>query len=240
MAEEIKYRTELKYLIDIREYLILKSRFSALFAMDEHTPPKGFYHISSLYFDDMKQTAYFDKLAGVKDRKKYRIRLYDHDESFIRFEKKVKDNDASYKVSAPISKAAAQAAMRGDFTDFRNSTEPLLREIYTVNAAAVLRPSVITDYDREAFVFAPCNVRVTFDKNIRTALESFDIFAKNLPTVPVIGPGQTVLEVKYDHALPDTVKSALKGINGIRIAVSKFTLCKRYDNHNDWEVERWG
>ena len=234
------FRTEQKYLLDEKQYLALRTRFAGIFEMDENTPEKGFYHIRSLYFDDAKDTAYFEKLAGVRDRKKYRIRIYDFDDSFIRFEKKVKNGDASYKLSAVIDRPLAEDAIRGDFSRYLSRGNELLREIHTVDALTVLRPSVIVDYDREAFVFEPCNVRLTFDRNIRTALNSFDMFDPELPTVPVIGQWQTVLEVKYDHAIPDIVKSALKGVDAYRIAVSKFTLCKRYDNHNDWEVERWG
>lgn len=240
MKEKIQYRKELKYLIDTRDYIILKSRLSAIFSLDKNTPPEGYYHIRSLYFDDMKQSAYFDKLAGVKDRKKYRIRIYGHDDKLIRFEKKVKDNFASYKKSAIITKDEAVSAMHGDFSCFSQSKDPLLREIYIYDSSAVLSPSVITDYDREAYVFEPCNVRITLDRNIRTALNDYDIFNKDLPTVPVIGSGQTILEVKYDNALPNVVSKVIGSVDSVMLALSKFTLCKRYDTHNDWEGERWG
>lgn len=238
MEENIRYRSEIKYLLDTRDYVLLKNRFKSLFPLDENTPDKGFYHIRSLYFDDIGQRAYFEKLAGVEDRQKYRIRMYDFDETFIRFEKKVKRNNASYKRNAVITKEQALEAMRGEFTSYMGSDDPLLREIAMYNASCVLRPSVIVDYDREAFVFEPCNVRLTFDSHIRTGLSDFDMFNRDLPTVPVIGPKQVVLEVKYDGALPSVVRDAMEGTAAVRMAISKFILCKKYISRSDWQQER--
>ena len=58
-------------------------------------------------------------------------------------------------------------------------------------------------YTREAFLYAPGNVRVTLDGDIRAgAPERFLIPQKLLPALG----GLAVVEVKYDAFLPEIVK----------------------------------
>ncbi len=154
-------------------------------------------------------------------------------------EKKVRNGAESYKLSAKMSLELAKKAVAGDYSDFLDSDSPLLREFFIHNAQRLMRPSVITDYRREAYVFPASNVRITFDKDIRTALTATDLFDPLLPLVPVIGADQMVLEVKYDLNLPKVIRDLLKCVNLTQTSMSKFTLCKKYITLNDWEVDRW-
>ena len=47
-----------------------------------------------------------------------------------------------------------------------------------------LQPKTIVDYTREAFVYAPGNVRVTLDYNIRTGITGTDFLKKTCVTIP--------------------------------------------------------
>lgn len=236
MNKKIVYRHELKYLIDIRDYFILKSKFKAVLKQDKHSLGENGYHLRSLYFDDMKNTDMFGKLSGVSERKKYRIRTYNNSLDLIRFEKKVKDNNVSYKRSSVISVSQAEAAIKGDFSSFEESDDPLLREIFLYDRRNILRANVITDYDREAFIMNEGNVRLTFDKNLKTALNSVDLFNPKLMMFPAVAPGQIILEVKYDAFLPEIISRLLGGTNALYMAISKFALCKKYNAMNNWEI----
>ncbi|MBR4395729.1 MAG: polyphosphate polymerase domain-containing protein [Eubacteriaceae bacterium] len=237
---KLRYRTELKYLIDLKEYAVLKSGLSAAFKRDPYSLENGGYGIRSLYFDDVYDTDYFTKLSGVLERKKYRIRMYNNDPSLIKLEKKVKVNNASYKLSTTITREQAESMISGDYGFMLDSDNELLNEIYIANAHRVLRPSVITDYFREAFIYEPFNVRITFDEHLATGLMSDDFFLPDLSLLPVTSPSQMILEVKYDEALPTVAKDLLSCVDKTVIAVSKFTACKRYIALNGWEVEKWG
>ena len=85
---EIK-RHEIKYIISLREAELLKYRLRALLRPDPHVRADGSYFIRSLYFDDTDYRAYHEKIAGVKERTKYRIRFYNMDDSRITLEKKL-------------------------------------------------------------------------------------------------------------------------------------------------------
>ena len=70
-----KYRHELKFIISTQMAEILKQRLSLIMDVDTHSIYEdNTYLIRSLYFDDIKSTAYYEKLDGVEFRKKYRIR----------------------------------------------------------------------------------------------------------------------------------------------------------------------
>ena len=74
----MKLRHELKYYISYPEYYNLVSRLSVSMRRDEHAAATNGYFIRSLYFDDMYNSAYYDKEAGVMERSKYRIRIYNN------------------------------------------------------------------------------------------------------------------------------------------------------------------
>ena len=236
MEKKHTYRHEIKYLLDARDALLLRNRLAAVLVRDRHTNETGRYRVRSLYFDDVKNTDLFSKLAGEEQRKKYRIRYYNDDTTFIRFEKKVKENDVSYKRAAPLSYQQALLLSRGEFDCIAESEDALLREIYCYHRENLLRPAVITDYDREAFIHPAGNVRVTFDADLRTSLLGTELFNPRLPSIPAVGPGQVVLEVKYDHFLPSLISQLLGGTSAKKMSISKFSLCKKYILQNDWEV----
>ena len=83
-------------------------------------------------------------------------------------------------------------------------------------------------YDREAFAYAPGNVRVTLDRSIRTGLSALEFFR---PERFALRPleGCTVLEVKYDAFLPELVRLAVQTPNRRAGACSKYALCRRFD-----------
>ncbi|NLC32669.1 MAG: VTC domain-containing protein, partial [Clostridiales bacterium] len=85
-------RHELKYYISIRQYQILSRLLSQVLGSDIHAVSNNEYHIRSLYFDTLSNQALHEKISGTADRSKYRIRIYNFSDSFIRMECKSKIN----------------------------------------------------------------------------------------------------------------------------------------------------
>ena len=104
-----------------------------------------------------------------------------------------------------------------------------LRRMYLEFAQRALKPAVIVDYTREAFVFPMEDVRVTFDKNVRTGLRSVDMFNAGIPTYPVIDDYGMVLEIKFNRFLPTYIRSLLQLEASQRSAISKYVLCRRFE-----------
>lgn len=84
------YRHEQKYLMNMAQYQELVPVIHAMLDQDKHVKDTGEYMIRSLYFDDMYQSAYQEKLSGVYSRKKYRIRIYNCQSQVIHLECKYK------------------------------------------------------------------------------------------------------------------------------------------------------
>ena len=107
------------------------------------------------------------------------------------------------------------------------SEHELIRELYCKMKYQLIRPKTIVDYTREPFIYAPGNVRVTFDYNIRTGLNCTDFLNPDCITVPA-GEAPILLEVKWDGFLPTIIKDAIR-VNGRRAqAFSKYAQCRVY------------
>ncbi len=224
-------RHELKYFISRSQYEVLSRTLSAVLKRDSHAGNKGEYFIRSLYFDTVFDNALFDKINGVKDRDKYRMRIYNCSDREIFMECKTKVGSLISKRSVQISRDLADQLITGDPTGLEFTASGLLREIFREMKLNLLHPVVIVDYDREAFLHPAEEVRITFDKNLRSGLRSTDIFNPHLATVPVLEHEEMILEVKYNRILPPYIAEVLSFAcpEAVQTAISKYTLCRKYE-----------
>ena len=222
----MKYRHEWKHEISYGDMLVLHQRLSNIMKRDIHAID-GKYLIRSLYFDNASDKALREKVDGVNIREKFRIRYYNNDTSLIHLEKKSKVNGLCLKDSVALSFEQAQAIANGDYGFMIDSGVPLIQELYSKMMSQGLRPKTIVDYLREPFVFAPGNVRVTLDYNIRTGMNCTDFLNPNCVTVPA-GDAPIILEVKWDEYLPDIIRDAVQLPNCRVGAFSKYAVCRIY------------
>ena len=226
----IPLRHELKYLITPAELSVLRGVLKPIMQLDPNGNENNEYIIRSLYFDTINDDALMEKIAGVGNRKKYRIRIYNFSDRVIKLECKSKYGDLISKQSVSIPRDLAEQLIAGDPEGLQRMRHPLLHDVYREMRTRLLRPAVIVDYVREAYLHPAQEVRITFDKQLRTGLYSTDIFNPSLPTYPVFDDPVEVLEVKYDEFLPAHLQTVLSGITAQRSAVSKYTWCRRYEN----------
>lgn len=222
---EPRLRHEEKHQVNLREALVLSRRLEKLFPRDPHAGPEGSYQVVSLYYDDPYDTALRQKLDGVNRREKFRLRYYGKEPAFFKLEKKYKVKGLCGKRSCRLSREEGERLLRRDFAFLLEKEESLAREFYA-KLRRGLAPKTVVRYTREAFLYAPGNVRVTLDGDIRAgAPERFLIPQKLLPALG----GLAVVEVKYDAFLPEIVKLAVQVPNRQGTACSKYALCRRYD-----------
>lgn len=208
------------------DMIILRQRLLAIMQRDLHAVD-GKYEIRSLYFDNVRDKALREKTDGVNVREKFRIRYYNGDSSFIKLEKKSKINGLCLKENARLTKEETQAIIDGNVGWMKDSSESLIRELYIKMITQGLRPKTIVDYTREPFIFAPGNVRVTLDYNIRTGMLGTDFFNMSCTTIPA-GEDAIILEVKWDEFLPDIIRDIVQLKNGRAGAFSKYAACRIY------------
>ncbi len=224
----VHLRHELKHSINPQDDLILSSRLRKLFKHDANADSHGIYRVSSLYFDTPYDKALRQKIDGVNQREKFRLRYYGSDTSFIRLEKKFKINGLCGKYSAKVTQEQAQRIMSGDIDFLLKCEHPLLLELYSKMKGQLLAPKTIVTYDREAFLYEPGNVRITIDRNLRSGLGIVDFLNPQRYHAPV-SDGLAVLEVKYDEFLPEIVSMSVQIPNRQAAAYSKYAICRRYD-----------
>ena len=226
----IPLRHELKYHITPAELTVLRGVLAPVMQLDPNGNENNEYHIRSLYFDTINDDALEEKIAGVGNRKKYRIRIYNFSDRVIKLECKSKYGDLISKQSVSIPRELAEQLIAGDPDGLQRMRHPLFHDVYREMRTRLLRPAVIVDYVREAYIHQAEEVRITFDKQVRTGLHSVDMFNPQIPTYPVFDDPVEILEVKFDEFLPSYLQSILSGVTAQRSAISKYTWCRRYEN----------
>lgn len=223
-------RHELKYYINEKEYESLRNRIRPIISLDKNADENGNYHIRSLYFDDMYDSSLYEKNYGVFKRKKYRIRIYDFSSKVIKLECKSKFGEYISKDSVSLSLDEYNRIMDGDY-GFLFYETGLKQEFFRRIKDGVLRPKVIVDYRREAYIYNPGDVRITFDKELSVGYNSNDIFNKDLSCIGIFGEPTIILEIKFDEFLPQFIRGLLSISSHERCAVSKYLMCRVKKNN---------
>ena len=209
-------RHEWKHRLSPADLPILRQRLRLVGRPDPYAV-EGCYQIRSLYFDTPGDKALREKLDGVNG-----------DTSLIHLEKKRKRDGLGCKEKVLLTPGQVQAIVEGDLGWMVESGQPLLQELYWKMKVQGLRPRTIVDYVREPFIYAPGNVRVTLDYNLRTGLRCVDFLDPHCVTIAA-RDAPVILEVKWDAFLPDIIRDAVQ-IPGRRAAAfSKYAVCRMYD-----------
>ena len=226
--EEVKFRHELKHYINFSDYISIKSRLRSIMHIDKNANENNEYKIRSLYFDNVYDKALMEKVIGIPKRDKFRIRFYNNNHEFIRLEKKSKIRGLCLKDSEKITKEECEKIINGDIEFLRDSNKKLFIDLYSEIKGNLLRPRTIVDYTREAYIYPIGNVRITFDKSIRTGLNNINMFDDNLPTIETIDNKYIVLEVKFDEFLPQIIRDIIQVKERRATSISKYEAARIY------------
>ena len=221
-------RQELKYQLGRGEYAAIITRCRTVMHHDPHVGPDGTYHIESLYFDDLGDSALMQNYSGVYFREKFRIRTYSRNPKTLHLEKKVKYGGLGRKYSCPMTPEQLQRMLDGDLSWMMATGYPLMQELYCRMRTEHIRPKTIVAYRREPFTYGPGNVRVTFDYDIRSGICNRNLLSGDVNLVPV-QPDRVLLEVKYDAFLPDIIRMIIQEGTPRARAFSKYANCRQFD-----------
>ena len=199
------YRHELKYVISRGDAERLKRALSLIMSKDRYSKHQDYsYIITSLYYDTIDHDAFYEKMNGVLMRKKYRIRLYNHNYDRILLECKHKHENMTYKQGLELEKTQLERLLKGDMT-YNDHDPELLKQFIIDHRLHFLKPSVIVEYDRLAFVYEPLDVRVTIDDHIATYHYHTDLLNLSASKAFISELDTVVLEVKFNQIFPDFI-----------------------------------
>jgi len=115
-----------------------------------------------------------------------------------------------------------------DDTEFLiHKDDPLCKEMYAQMKTKLLRPKVIVEYEREAYVVDEGNVRLTFDKQLRSSINGLDLFDPAVVYSAALPEELMVFEIKFDDFIPKHIRALINGQPMQRYAVSKYVICKK-------------
>ena len=219
------YRVEDKFFCSEEEFCLLQARLGAVLKSDANHD--GSYQITSVYFDDWTDTHLWNTIDGSREREKYRIRIYNDSFDTIRLEVKQKKDNRVLKRARKISREQMIDLLEGRcIEDTENSLDSPITLFNLAIKIRVLRPKIIVEYDRQAYVFDPGNVRITLDRNLR-ASEQIEAFMSGEEVQYDFVDGiDSILEVKYDEFLPGFIAQLLESGNMVQTSYSKYRICR--------------
>ncbi|MGW3293943.1 VTC domain-containing protein [Streptomyces xiamenensis] len=217
-------RYEIKYLVANEDVPAIREELARRMDRDEHCPPGG-YGVWSLYYDTPALRFYWEKIEGLKFRRKLRIRHYgdlgaitDDSPVFVEIKQRVNRVTQKRRVRMPYDGARALCDRR-ELVD----TGPFGNEVLDLIVRLDLRPTVITGYQREALKGRDQDVglRVTFDSRVRGRDRDFHLGtpAENRYIIP---PRLTVMEVKVNERVPYWITDLMARRSLSVVRVSKY------------------
>lgn len=220
----ISKRYELKFPISLTLKKQILEQLQHALVRDKNGLNAG-YRVSSQYFDSPDLTAYREKLDGERVRKKYRLRYYTRGEgedveiSSAYMEIKHRINNTVYKERVRLRKDGAEAIL-ADSRQLRQINEHVVDEdqkkkatIESIFRAASVpgfsRVNVIT-YLREAWEGEiDSRMRITYDTKCRVLLPEQYLLVGSSTGSSILPEEQTLMEVKFNHAIPRWVRDII-------------------------------
>lgn len=229
-------RYEYKYIVPNNKLEQLRQMILPFVDVDDFAEASGKnqYSVRSIYFDTPRYDFYFEKVEGIKNRKKVRLRGYDDEDqnNTVFLEIKRKYNIPILKYRAPVTFSDAQIMFRekningqvlfGDkFPKGLESSKRFFYQIFSKN----LQPVVLIVYEREAYLSKFDNtVRITFDKNLRSnAYPSINELYQEEKIKATLA-GHFILEVKFNRSFPGWLNPIISRFSLKKQSASKYVI----------------
>lgn len=220
-------RKEMKYIINSFQYAQLSNVLKDALIPDKNNGAYG-YLIRSLYFDTPFNTDYYERVDGIENRKKIRIRTYDVNNSTVKLELKRKYGSSQEKSSVVMNREDAQRLIDGDYDVLLKYDNKAANTIYNIMKIDHYRPVVIIEYRRKAFIHSTNNIRITLDSEICSNEIQLDFFNKDTVLYPLFDYDTKVLEVKFDKFLYRWISDLLGSCDVKQQSVSKYSLSRSF------------
>lgn len=222
-------RFELKYVLDAAQVDAIRHALLAYMSADDHGSSGGHYLVTSLYYDSPDRRCYWEKEAGVRVRRKLRIRHYEPAEAlteetpvFVEIKQRVDRVTQKRRTVLPYRDALRLCNDR-QIPDHAPEDAAVIEEIYAFLWQYNLRPAVIVRYERQAFMggrFDP-GLRVTLDRML-----SFQTRPLRLHEItsawPMLPAHQVIMEIKANERIPHWLTELIAAFNLTATRISKY------------------
>jgi len=197
------------------------------------------YQVSSLYFDSAGLGCYHEKLAGIKKRKKFRLRTYAtvlKPSTKVFIEIKRKDDMAILKDRLAIDYQSHFSFLTNGYPDLSINQmsaqeKGVLKEFLWTKSYNCLTPKIMVIYKRQPLIGRlDHRFRITFDSHLQ-AYPANQLSFSDRKTE--IFPNQMVMELKYNNIIPSWFHRLIQKYRLDRMPFSKYchSLAGCYKNH---------
>ncbi|WP_033239750.1 polyphosphate polymerase domain-containing protein [Streptomyces albidoflavus] len=240
-------RFELKYLVPVEQAAEIRDELAERMEPDAHSPVGG-YGVWSLYYDTPQLRFYWEKIEGLKFRRKLRIRHYGDldgvtDDSPVCVEIKQRVNRVTQKRRITLPYGVARQLCDGrELVPHSAKERAFVEEVLELIVRLNLRPAAITGYQREALVGrdADTGLRVTLDRRVRGRDRDFHFGTGTPENRFTIPPHLAVMEIKVNERTPYWITdlAARRNLNLVRVSkyvqsIEAFGLAPRSVFHID-------
>jgi hypothetical protein len=205
-------RYELKYILNLEQYLQFAEILPNYLELDPQGDQHGRYKITSLYYDTEDYKAYWDKIEGHKFRRKVRIRLYGGETAtpetlcFAEIKQRINKTLQKKRIYVPYTEAEALCGASEPIPSEATMSETdreVASEIRYLQSTLQLRPACIVSYDRMAFDGSEYEdgLRITFDTNLKGRTYDLSLLSY-APNQFFIAPDHCIMEVKVNYRVP--------------------------------------
>lgn len=222
--KEVFQRYEKKYLLNERKYRQLREILKNRFVPDEY----GKITVCNIYFDTPDNLLIRNSIEGPVYKEKLRLRSYgipgEDSTVFVELKKKYKGVVYKRRVDMPL-KGAEQFLYERRRPQYLNQ---IGKEIdWSLQYYDSIRPAMYLCYDRVALVGTDDqNLRVTFDSRILWRKGELNLQA-GAWGVPLLPPGQRLMEIKIPGAMPVWLAAALDEMEVYPTSFSKYGAAYR-------------
>ncbi|EHK2441980.1 polyphosphate polymerase domain-containing protein [Clostridium perfringens] len=223
-------RKEVKFLVSSTDRVYLLNSLSQILVPDKYGDYNG-YKTRSIYFDSIDNEDFREKQIKTEKRKRIRVRIYNEEDRFAKFEIKRKHFERELKESITITKEDAIRLINREYSVLLNYKDnPLYEYAFNLMKSKLYRPVSMVEYDRRAFTHEFFNTRVTLDNNLRFTNFNYDLFNKNINFKKGLPGDKSILEVKYDRFLFQQLQEVLSKCNFVGKPPSKFGTSRQLLN----------
>jgi hypothetical protein len=204
-------RYELKYVLDRDQYHALVEELASYMLPDPHGGQDGRYLVASLYYDTADYKAYWDKMEGLRFRRKVRVRVYGDQAvkpdtaCFVEIKQRTNRTIQKKRVVLSYSSAIALCEAAMDVNGVPETDQTVVEEIKYLSSVLQLQPACIVTYDRLAFIGTERDpgLRVTFDTTMKSRTHDLSLLSQGYAKNRLFLPTQwCIMEIKANGHVP--------------------------------------
>lgn len=237
-------RFELKYLVTLQQAERFNTALRAYLLPDDHGNQNGRYALTSLYYDSPDLRCFWEKEAGVRVRRKLRMRRYENGEVlteetpiFVEIKQRSDSVTQKRRVLLPYGEALRLCNDR-QMPDHDPEDQATIEEIYAFVWQYNLRPVCIVRYERQAFMGTEYDIglRVTFDTAL--SFQTYPLHLHDQPSgLPMLPGNMAVMEIKVNERIPTWLTDMIAAHNLQKATVSKY--CRSIEAAQKMGWLRW-